>query len=70
MNRATGQKCPCGSGLPGKRTLRMDCSAYIACSECYVNESRGPYRVNYDEKAQRATAARRAIEARRDEVCD
>lgn len=65
-NRRTGQPCPCGSGLPGKRTLRVDCSQYVACSQCYERVPPKQYRECYDEDAKRQAAARRRLEEMRD----
>ena len=66
--RATNAPCPCGSGLPGLRNLGMDCTGYVSCPACQVPPPAREYRVSYDDAAKRATAARRKLEAMRDEV--
>lgn len=62
--RATGKPCPCGSGLPGLRNLKLDCTQYIACSKCLINEGGRTYREYQNDEAKRQAAARRKIEER------
>lgn len=62
--RATGQLCPCGSGLPGLRNLKLDCTQYIACKKCLINEGGRTYREYQNDEAKRQAVARRKIEER------
>lgn len=65
--RSTSKPCPCGSGLIGLRNLNMDCMSYVACPKCYVQPEQKTYRQRQDDHANRQAAARRRIEAMRDE---
>lgn len=64
--RDTGKPCPCGSGLPGLRNLRIDSSQYISCPKCQQTEGPRTYREYQNDDAKRQAQARRRIEERRE----
>jgi len=67
MSAKTGQLCPCGSGLPGRRQWSQGCPDKIACPKCFV---RAPKTVSNapisGKKDQRNAMARRKLEELRE----
>lgn len=68
----TQHHCPCGSGMLGKRSYNARYHTWVvACPECRDPMEPAPVVARIgDEQDRRNTEARRAIEARREQVID
>jgi hypothetical protein len=67
MTAKNGIKCPCGSGLRGRRQWSQGLPDKIACPACFVSATKTVAKAPLSgKKDQRNAAARRKLEALRE----